>query len=92
LRGKQGNPIGLDTPLIVTNGLVLIKNCLVCNNTSEEYFIYEEKYFVFLDLIWLSFLPFIVMLIMNIFARDRNNPAFVCLDGVDVVDRKLSTI
>ena len=59
--------IGLDTPLIVTNGLVLTENGLVCNNTSEEYFIYEEKYFVFLDLIWLSFLPFIVMLIMNIF-------------------------
>ena len=57
--------IGLDIPLIVTNGLE--QNCLVCNNTSEEYFIYEEKYFVFLDLIWLSFLPFIVMLIMNIF-------------------------
>ena len=59
--------IGLDTPLIVTNGLVLTENGLVCNNTSEEYFIYEEKYFVFLDLIWLSFLPFIVMLIMNMF-------------------------
>lgn len=59
--------IGLDTPLFVTNGLVLTENGLVCNNTSEEYYLYEEKYFVFLDLIWLSFLPFIVMLIMNIF-------------------------
>ena len=59
--------IGLDTPLIVTNGLVLTENGLVCNNTSEEYYIYEEKYFVYLDLIWLSLLPFIVMLIMNIF-------------------------
>ena len=57
--------IGLDTPLIATNGLM--QNCSVCNNTSDEYFIYEEKYFVFLDLIWLSLLPFIVMLIMNIF-------------------------
>ena len=59
--------IGLDIPLIVTNGLVLTENGLVCNNTSQEYYIYEEKYFIYLDLIWLSLLPFIVMLIMNIF-------------------------
>ena len=59
--------IGIDTPLIVTNGLVLTENGLVCNNTSQDYYIYEEKYFVFLDLIWLSLLPFIFMLIMNIF-------------------------
>lgn len=59
--------IGLDIPLFVTNGLVLTENGLVCNNTSHEYYIYEENYFIYLDLIWLSLLPFIFILIMNIF-------------------------
>ncbi|XP_052076957.1 C-C chemokine receptor type 3-like [Mytilus californianus] len=57
----------MDGPLFITNGLVKIQNEYVCNNTSSESYNYEEKYYVVIDLVWLSLLPFVLMFIMNIF-------------------------
>ncbi|XP_052076968.1 lysophosphatidic acid receptor 6-like [Mytilus californianus] len=50
-----------------TNGLITTENrTTLCNNTSDEYFIFEEKYYTFIDLALLSLIPFIMMLTMNI--------------------------
>ncbi|XP_052076953.1 probable G-protein coupled receptor 139 isoform X4 [Mytilus californianus] len=57
----------MDGPLFITNGLVKLQNEYVCNNTSSASYNYEEKYYVVIDLVWLSLLPFILMFIMNIF-------------------------
>lgn len=59
--------LGIDLPLIPINGLVIEGNETICTNTKPEFYRYEEKIFVFIDLVWLSLLPFCLMLIMNIF-------------------------
>ncbi|XP_052076952.1 galanin receptor type 2-like isoform X3 [Mytilus californianus] len=60
----------IDGHLIITNGLMKVQNEYVCNNTSSESYNYEEKYYVFIDLVWLSLLPFMLMFMMNIFIGD----------------------
>ncbi|XP_052076946.1 type-1 angiotensin II receptor B-like [Mytilus californianus] len=60
--------LGLDSHLLVTNGLKInTKNSLTCNNTSTENFNFEEHYFVFIDLAWVCFFPFVLMTFMNVF-------------------------
>ncbi|VDI62696.1 Hypothetical predicted protein [Mytilus galloprovincialis] len=57
----------IDGHLFINNGLMKVQNEYICNNTSDESFNFEENYFVVIDLVWLSLLPFILMFIMNIF-------------------------
>lgn len=59
--------IGLDLPLIPINGLVWEGNQTKCTDLKPEYYVYEENIFVFIDFVWLSLLPFLLMLIMNVF-------------------------
>lgn len=49
-----------------TNSLLEYQNKQQCNNTSIEYYIFEEKYFSIIDLVILSVIPFILMFSMNI--------------------------
>lgn len=49
-----------------TNALVEYQDKLQCNNTSIEYYIFEDKYFSIIDLVILSVIPFILMFSMNI--------------------------
>ncbi|XP_052076955.1 uncharacterized protein LOC127714968 [Mytilus californianus] len=63
--------LALDFHFVFTNGLILIDNKYVCNNTSIEYFEFEEKVFVLIDLAVLSVIPFIIMFVMNLFIGKR---------------------
>ncbi|CAG2214367.1 unnamed protein product [Mytilus edulis] len=63
--------LALDLHLFFTNGLVMIDNGYECNNTSLEYFTFEEKVFVLIDLAMLSVIPFIIMFVMNLFIGKR---------------------
>lgn len=53
-----------------TNALVEYQNKQQCNNTSIEYYIFEEKYFSIIDLVILSVIPFILMFSMNFVIGD----------------------
>ncbi|CAG2218003.1 unnamed protein product [Mytilus edulis] len=57
----------IDGHLFINNGLMKVQNEYICNNTSPASFNFEENYYVVIDLVWLSLLPFILMFIMNIF-------------------------
>ncbi|CAG2233900.1 unnamed protein product [Mytilus edulis] len=57
----------IDGHLFINNGLMKVQNKYICNNTSPASFNFEDKYYVIIDLVWLSLLPFILMFIMNIF-------------------------
>lgn len=56
-----------DSHFFWTNRLIITENgTALCNSTSDKYFIFEEKYYTFIDLALLSLIPFIVMLTMNV--------------------------
>lgn len=63
--------LALDLHFFFTNGLIIIDNEYVCNNTSVEYFTFEEKVFVLIDLAMLSVIPFVIMFVMNLFIGKR---------------------
>ena len=58
--------LSLNLHFFWTNSLVKTGNVYKCTNPTREYYIFEEKYYVFVDLVMLSFLPFIVMFTMNL--------------------------
>ena len=58
--------LSLNLHFFWTNSLIKTGNVYKCTNPTREYYIFEEKYYVFVDLVMLSFLPFIVMFTMNL--------------------------
>lgn len=57
--------LSLNLHFFWTNSLVKTGNVYKCDNPTNEYAMFEEKYYVFVDLVMLSVLPFIVMFTMN---------------------------
>jgi len=58
--------LSLNLHFFWTNSLVKTGNVYECRNPTNEYYIFEEKYYVFVDLAMLSVLPFIIMFTMNL--------------------------
>lgn len=56
----------LDSHFFWTNGLVISGNSKHCNNTSENYFQFEERYFSIVDMLVLSVIPCVLIFPMNI--------------------------
>ncbi|CAG2214366.1 unnamed protein product [Mytilus edulis] len=63
--------VALDLHFFFTNGLILEDNEYVCSNTSDQYYEFEEKVYVLIDLAMLSVIPFLIMFIMNLFIGKR---------------------
>ena len=58
--------LSLNLHFFWTNSLVKTGNVYKCKNPPNKYYIFEEKYYAFDDLVMLSILPFIVMFTMNL--------------------------
>ena len=58
--------LSLNLHFFWTNSLVKTGNLYKCDNPTNEYYNFEEKQYVFVDLAVLSFLPFIIMFTMNL--------------------------
>ena len=58
--------LSLNLHFFWTNSLVKTGNVYKCTNPTSEYYNFEEKYYVFVDLVMLSVLPFILMFTMNL--------------------------
>jgi hypothetical protein len=58
--------LSLNLHFFWTNSLVTTGSVYKCTNPTSEYNIFEEQYYVFVDLVMLSVLPFILMFTMNL--------------------------
>lgn len=56
---------GVDMHLLITNGITYTGNETDCTSLNTRYFNYDEYVFVWIDLTFVSILPFLLMISMN---------------------------
>lgn len=94
---------GIDMHLLITNGITFNKNETECTSLSEGYLYYDEYVFIWVDMTFVSILPFLLMISMNAvminvlrqsrqFRRRHSVPNTMTTDRMNRFDRRLTTM
>lgn len=94
---------GIDMHLLITNGIKFDKNETKCTSLNTEYLYYDEYVFIWVDMTFVSILPFLLMISMNAvminalrqsrqFRRRHSVPNTMTTDRMNRFDRRLTTM
>uniref|UniRef100_K1PNR4 Cysteinyl leukotriene receptor 1 n=1 Tax=Magallana gigas TaxID=29159 RepID=K1PNR4_MAGGI len=93
---------GIDMHLLITNGIKFDKNETKCTSLNADYLYYDEYVFIWVDMTFVSILPFLLMISMNAVMvnvlrqsrefRRHSVPNTMTMNRMNRFDKRLTTM